>query len=191
VRRGVVALAVLGLAVVAGCGSSSRISSADVKHLVLTKADLHGQFQPFSKGPTAGLDTQGTSRSSPGRFGRKAGWVVRFRRIGAAKKGAAIVVSTVDVFGDSGGASSDLEAYGNDFARQAKDGLAERFTVSGLGDKSAAVGVAGPGGGKTFVVAWIERNASASVTAISVGKDITLADVVSLARLQQKRLQRG
>jgi hypothetical protein len=189
VRRGVLALVVLAGLFVAGCGSSSRISSAAVKHLVLTKADLHGPFAPFSQGPTAGLDTQGTARANPERFGRKGGWIVRFRRTAVSKAGAAIVVSTVDVFGDSGGARSDLNAYGHDFARQAKDGLAKRLTVSHLGDRSAAVAVVGPGGGRSFVVAWVERNATASVTAISVGKNLTLGDVVSLARRQQDKLQ--
>jgi hypothetical protein len=176
---------------VAGCGTSSRISSAEVKHLVLTKADLHGRFETFTEGPTASLDTQGTARADPERFGRKAGWVVRFRRSGTPKTGASIVVSAVDVFGDAGGAKSDLAAYRSDFARQAKNGLAEHLTVTDLGDGSVGASVVGPGGGRTFVIAWVERNASASVTASALGKGLTLDDVLVLARRQQARLQRA
>jgi hypothetical protein len=184
-------LVVLGLlcaGVVAGCGSSARISGGDVKRLVLTQADLPG-FAAFAEGATSRLDTQGTVRGDLQRFGRRSGWVARFKRVGdAGKAGPALIVSMVDVFKSPSGARADLNAYRDDFARLVVDGLARRVAVQGLGDEVAAAELLGPG--KTFVVAWREANATSSVSATTVRK-LSLGAVLRLARRQEAKLARA
>jgi hypothetical protein len=173
--------------VLAGCGhGSSGFSAADTKQLVLKAADLPPGFDSFASGPTASLDVQGTRRSDPQRFGREGGWVERLRRSSPAW----IVVSTADVFRDAKGAESDLTAYGDEFDRQGANGLAKRMRPPRIGDGAIAAQLVAPGGEKGFAVAWTSGNASASVTAIGP-PTLHLGDVVSLARKQQRKLDRG
>lgn len=143
-------------------------------------------YVSFASGPTSSLDVQGTTRSDPGRFGRTGGWVERLKR--ASPPG--IVVSTVDVFRDAKGASADLSAYGDEFARQRESGLAKPASVPGIGDRAIATELVAPGGEKEYAVAWVFRNASASVTAIGP-ESLQLANVVALARKQQAKLARS
>lgn len=161
------------------------LSSADAKKLVLKAEDLPG-YSAFAEGPTATLDVQGTTRSSLQRFGREGGWVERLRR----SSPALVVVSTVDVFRDRKGAQSDLTAFGDEFARQRENGLAKRVRPPQIGDETLAAELVAPGGQKEFAVVWVSGNASASVTAIGPAK-LRLADVVALARKQQRKLDRG
>ena len=187
-RPRVALLGALCAVLLAGCGhGSSQVPSSDVRHLVLTPRDLPSGFVPFAEAPTSTVDVQGTSRASLARFGRKGGWVERLRRSGGGKNRLLLVVSTVDVFGDAKGAQRDLEASANDFARQRESGLAKRVVVPQIGDGSVAAELLAPGGEKEFAVVWVERNASASVTAIGGGK-LTLGAVAALARKQQEKL---
>jgi hypothetical protein len=185
VRAALVAFAALCAVLLAGCGHSSTISSSGAKKLVLKAADLPG-FESFASGPTASLDVQGSSRENPRRFGREGGWVERLRRSGPAW----IVVSTADVFHEAKGARSDLAAYSDDFAQMRADGLAKRLVPPKIGDGAIAAELVAPGGEKEFAVAWVSRNASASVTAIGPS-NLHLADVVALVRKQQAKIERG
>jgi hypothetical protein len=185
------ALVVLA-SLVAGCGTTARISSDQVKNLALTRNDLPGNFTPFAEGRTATLDTQGTSRADLHRLKRLDGWVARFRRVGAATgPGPLVIVSTVDVFQSSSGAKADLAAFGSDVDRQAADGLATRVPVRSLGDGAIGARIEGPGGGSAFLVAWRMRNATASVTASALARGLALRDVVQLARLQEAKFARA
>jgi hypothetical protein len=183
--------------VLAACGSgSSKISADQLKSLVLREGDLSASFQSFAEGPTASLDTQGTPRANPQRFGRNGGWVVRFNRPGtAATKGPLVVVSTVDVFDGVQGAKDDLAAYRAQFDRQIaqQGGSATPVTVRGLGDEAAGVTSVQAGGASVrfFTIAWRERNATASVTANGFGRRIDMADVLRLARVQERKLTRA
>jgi hypothetical protein len=187
-RFGPVALALLCAAVAGGCGSSSGISSSHVKELVLTKADLRGEYSRFADGPTATLDTQGTTRADPERFGRQAGWVARFRRADGRRSGALVIASAADVFRSSKGARDDLRAYADDFARQTANGLGKRVVVRGLGESAVGARLSGPGGSASFVIAWVEGNATASVTASGLAEKLGVADVIALARRQEIKL---
>jgi hypothetical protein len=170
----------------AGCGhGSSSLSAADAKNFVLKPGDLPSGFESFASGPTASLDVQGTTRSNLQRFGREGGWVERLRRSSPAR----IVVSTVDVFHDARGAKSDLAAFGDDFALQRENGLAKRVVLPQIGDGAIGAELVAPGGQNGYAVVWVFRNASASVTAI--GSKLDLADVVTLARKQQAKIERG
>ncbi len=179
-------LAALCVLVFAGCAHGSpQFSGSDAKKLVLTAHDMPG-YESFASGPTASLDVQGTPRSNLQRFGREGGWVERLRRTSPAW----LVVSTVDVFHDAKGAQSDLTGYGDGFASLRETGLAERVRPPQIGDGAIAAELVAPGSQKEFVVAWVSRNASASVTAIGPG-GLRLMDVVALARKQQAKLEPG
>jgi hypothetical protein len=174
---------------VAGCGSSSaKISSEGLKQRVLRPADLAAGYTTFADASTASLDTQGTSRADPGRFGRRAGWVVRLKRAASTKRRPAIVVSAVDVFADAKGAKSDLDAYAHDIGRQAGSGLAKRLSVENLGDGAVAARLTSPGSTVAFTIAWREKNATASITATGFAGKLDFADVVALARRQEAKL---
>lgn len=183
----------LGLAVVAGCGSSSKLPHTKLDRLVLEQRDLPKAFAAFANGPTAMLDTHGTPRADPQRFGREAGWVARFNRPGStATKGALVVVSTVDVFDSEDGARRDFDAYGRQFKGQIANRLARSLAVRDLGDEAAALTSvsAGPTRVRTFVIYWRHRNGTASVTANGFDRNLSFADALALARRQQEKLAR-
>jgi len=176
------------------CASESKISATQLKALALARSDLPAQFQAFSEGPTATLDTQGTPRSSLQRFGRKGGWVARFNRGGTATtKGPLVVVSTIDVFGSAGGAKDDLGAYRIQLGRQITDQGARPVSVSGLGDEAVALTSIQTSEKpvRSFTIAWRERNATGSITANGFDGRIQLTDVLRLARIQEARMARA
>ncbi len=176
------------------CGSESKVEATQLKALALARSDLSPQFQVFAEGRTATLDTQGTPRSSLQRFGRKGGWVARFNRGGsAATKGPLVVVSTVDVFGDSGGAKDDLGAFETMFGRAVANRDARAVTVKGLGDGAAGVTILQPGGKpvRSYIVAWRDRNATGSISANGFDGRIHLGDVLRLARIQEAKMARA
>lgn len=177
----------------AACGSTDTVSADAAKTLVLSERDLPADFATFAEGPTATLDTQGTSRADLRRFGRKAGWVARFNRPGSADtNGPLVVVSTADVFGGEGGAEADLGAFRQQFGEEiARRAVGARLVrVQALGDDVAAITSKQEGSPavRFFTVAWRDRNASASITASGFVDRIRLSDVVRLARRQQQKL---
>lgn len=184
---------------VSACSSESngsKISAGQLESLVLAGSDLPAPFRAFAEGPTATLDTRGTPRADPQRFGRKGGWVARFNRPGTAStEGPLVVASTVDVFGDTGGAKDDLAAYRAQFSGQVRSqgGTTRLIEVRRLGDQAVGVTSVQPGGTpvRFFTIAWREGNATASVTANGFGGRIQLADVLALARLQERKLARA
>lgn len=176
--------------VLAACGSGggSKVSEKNLSKLVLGTSDLPKVFKVFTEGAPAAIDTQGTPRADLARFGRKGGWVVRFHRPGsAATRGPLVVTSSVDVFGDSGGAKKDFGAYRAQYARQAGARIVD---VPKLGDEAIVVSIIQAGAKPVifFTVAWRDRNATASVAANGFGGNLTLRDVMALARRQERRL---
>ena len=183
----------LALLTVAGCGSSSKLSATKLNRLVLAEGDLPSSFSAFANGPTATLDTHGTPRADPQRFGRQAGWVARFNRAGSsATKGPLVVVSAVDVFDSVGGAKRDFGAYGLQFQGQIADRLARPLAVGGLGEEAAALTSVSAGATpvRTFVIYWRHRNATAVVTANGFARRLEFKDVLRLARRQEQKLAR-
>jgi hypothetical protein len=181
------------LLLVAACGSSggSKISDTQVQKLVLQDRDLPKAFGSFADGATMSLDVQGTPRRDLARYGRKAGWVARYHRSGSpSTPGPLVVASMVDVFDSAGGAKKDFAAYVVELDRQSSRG-AHPIDLPQLGD--AAVGVtslqASSNPVRTYVIAWRERNATASLTAMGFDRRLSLAGVVALARRQEKRMQ--
>lgn len=171
-----------------GSGGGSKIASTGLQGLVLRESDLGAPFSTVVAGPTASLDVQGTPRSDLHRFDRRGGWVIRLNRPGTkSTRGPLVVASTVDVFGGSGGAKQDLELFRAQLSRIPGS---KPVSVSKLGSDATAVTSIQPGGlpVRSFMVAWRDRNAVASVTANGFDGKITWRDVLRLARRQERKL---
>jgi hypothetical protein len=187
------ALLTVGLVVIllpAACGGGHDIPASSLDGLVLQQRDIGPAYSKFSSGPQILLDTQGTVRADPARYGRKGGWIARYRRVGPAAAGGPLVVeSRADVFGDAGGAKTDLRAYGDVFARTAGSQV-RTLRLPAIG--AAAIGVtflqAGAKPVRFFTIAWRDRNATASVTVEGFGGRVTLAEALALARKQEARI---
>jgi hypothetical protein len=190
VRSARAVLVAAGIVALAGCGGGSGGIPADrASALVLHQPDLRGPFSSFYVGPVVRLDTVGTPRADPGRWGRKGGWIARFRRAGSATtKGPLVVESRVDVFGGDGGAKDDLAAYRRTFERVG--GTARLVPAPAIGDESVAMTSVqgGLNAVRFYTVAWRDRNATASVAVNGFDGRLTLADAVALARSQERRL---
>jgi hypothetical protein len=191
VRAARAAAVVLVLAAVSACGGggSGGISADDASALVLHQADLHGPFASFASGPVAGLDTAGTPRADPERWGRKGGWIARFRRAGSATtRGPLVVESRVDVFSGSDGATKDLAAYRKTF--EDTGGTARLIKAPALADGAVAMTAVQRGLNtvRFYTVAWRHGNATASVAVNGFDRRVTLSDAAALARRQDARI---
>jgi hypothetical protein len=177
-----------------GCGGGSNdVSVARLGKLVLREADVGAPFSPFYVGRQVRLDTAGTSRSNATRFGRKGGWIARYHRPGSAStRGPLVIESRADLFGGSGGAKSDLEAYRHDLERVPAVRVRD-FAVPGLGDEAGGVTYVSPGAQpvRTYTIIWRDRNVSASVTAQGYDGKLQQAAAVRLARAQERLISRA
>jgi hypothetical protein len=194
--RGAVAAALTaaGLVSLAGCGGGSNdVSAKHLRELVLRQADVGAAFSPFYIGRQIRLDTAGTSRSDAVRFGRKGGWIARYHRPGSAStQGPLVIESRADLFGGSGGASSDLDAYRHDLEHVPAAGV-RHFAVAGLGDEALGVTYVRPGSlpVRTYTIVWRDRNVSASVTAQGFDGKLRKAAALRLARAQERLISRA
>ena len=174
--------------VLAGCGSSgAKIPTSKLSKLVLQPADLPKGFTPFYVGHQLSADQPGT-RSDPRRFGRKGGWIGRYRRGGTAQtKGPLVVASRADLFEDSSGAQRELELS----RRQLMNPSARRVRVGELGDQAFGVTVLQPGSVaiRNYAIVWREANATAELELTGFEGGLTLSNALSLARKQEARLR--
>lgn len=189
-RRLPVTLA-LSLTVAAGCmgGDSPAIERAELKAIVLQPEDLGKTFARFDEGRQASADQPAGNRSDPTRFGREEGWKARYRRPGSpSTKGALVIESRADAFGDADGARDELEAHRSKLA----EGLRLTDDRPGLGDESfVATGKQGSGrfSVRFYLVGWRDANATASILANGFEGKLMLDDAVELARKQQRRIE--
>jgi hypothetical protein len=191
VRRAVLALCIVLLG--ASCGGSHTISSKNLGQLVLTTSDLGPAFAVFGDGPQITADNVGTPRSDPARFGRRGGWVARFRRSGTkATRGPLIVESRTDVFAKRSGAASDLDEYRTMLLHQ-KGAAPKELKPPAIGDDAVETTFTQPGllPVRYYRLAWRYRNATASLTVAGWDGKVGPADVARLAQRQQNRLRHG
>ncbi len=188
-KRSIFILVFLFALALSGCGGGgSKISTSDLKSLVLRQSDLKGPFSATVDGPIARLDVQGTPRSDLHRFDRRGGWVSRWHRPGTrATRGPLVVASTVDVFRTSDGAKKDFALYRAQLGRVPGD---RPVAVSKLGDDAAGITSVQPGAlaVRSVTIVWRERNAVASVTANGFEGKLSPDDVLRLARAQERKL---
>lgn len=180
----------------AGCGDSKpTIPETALRSLVLQPTDLPDVFVRFDHGPLRFADLE------PGRglerFGRKGGWKARYRRPGSFDtRGPLVVESLVDLFDSSAGAAKDLAAYRADFSAAARGvGVTGRLLPPpALGDEAYAVTYRRRGATRDvrFVqVGWRTANVTASLTVNGFVGGLSTADVLALARKQQRRIERA
>jgi hypothetical protein len=188
VRR--LAVVLLALAV-AGCGSSSAtISAKKLPSLVLSAKDVGSAYSEFANGKQSRIDLHAGPRQDPQRFGRRGGWIARYRRAGGTleTRGPLVVESRADLFPSSGAAKKDLDAYVKEYAMLTSSVGGARLDDPSVGDGAVAFRY-GSGGDNFFVVAWRDANATASV--VVEGAKVSLRDAVSLARKQEARIARA
>src|SRR5207237_10404077 len=123
----------------AGCDSQSAIPKDKLSTLVLSQKDMPSGFSEFYNGAQVRLDNQGTVRSDASRDGREGGWIARLRRDDSSQtQGPLVIESRADLFKDSGGARSDLDAYRVLFSRTSGSEL-KTVAVSGLGVEAVGI----------------------------------------------------
>ena len=186
-RAAAVAASVLLLA---ACGGGNTVKAGSAGELVLEPKDLPAGFAQFDVGPTATLDTQGTLRSDPARWGREGGWKARYRQADGTTDGPLVIDCRADVFKSASGAKTDLQAYAEDFGRTLRSGDGRRLALPKLGDAAVAVTTLRPGtpGVRTYMIAWRDRNVSASLSVNGFDRKLTLGSVLRLAQRQERRI---
>jgi hypothetical protein len=190
VRIAVCITALLGLA---GCsigGDEASIERRDLAQVVLQPDDVPRVFFRFDYGRQIAADLPGGERADPGRFEREDGWKARFRRPGTpATAGPLVIESRVDLFASAGGAGEDLDAARDELAASQLGWRA--IDEPGLGDESFAATFVQHGVGRVrhYQVFWRQDNATASVTANGFEGNFALADVLELARKQERRIE--
>lgn len=183
-RRAALILLVLSLT---GCvfGDDGGIATGELQQLVLQPEDLTRQFLRFDEGRQTRTDLPQGRRADPARFGRHEGWKARYRQ----SRGALVIVSTADLFESSGGAEDDLEAARADVT---EDELGwQAIDEPGLGDESFAATLVQGGAGtrvRYYQVVWREANVTASLNVNGFDGRLALADVLELARKQERRI---
>jgi hypothetical protein len=190
-------VAVLALAalVLAGCGHSSRgkkLSDRELGALVLQPTDLPKTFSEFSFARESSSELSPALHGDRTRFGRQDGWVARYRRGGPTQaRGPLTVASGVEVFADSDGAADYLDAVVE--AQESAGGALRKVEVSTLGDETAAFAPPGapPGTAVSFYVVWRDGRFAGGISAVGFARRLVLADVVALARKQEKRMTRA
>jgi hypothetical protein len=181
--------------VLAGCaGGDSEIDRDNLPKLVLLRSDVPPGFFQFDFGRLTITDVRPGPRVDVTRFGRVDGWKARYRRAGGqATRGPLIIESRVDAFDDADGARQDLDAYKREF-----DALLRSSGIEGralpppdVGEEAVAV-TARQGAGtnqlRLFLIAWRERNATASITTTGFEGRTTLRDAMRLVHKQQRHL---
>lgn len=185
-------LAALACLLAACDGGGKTITPGELEQLVLQRGDLPAAFLRFDEGRQVTADLPGGARSDPQRFGRKDGWKARYRRpAGRSTRGPLIVESRADAFGSAGGATRELDAYKREFAGPAETAAGRLLQEPELGDDAFAATFrrgTPPFAVRFYLVAWRERNVTASVLAEGFERRIELADAVDLARKQEGRI---
>lgn len=188
--RAALAAVLILVAAVAGCGGSGReVKEAQLAEVVLQPADLPHAFVQFDAGRQVRLDRVPGPRFDETRYGREGGWKARYNRNGTKDtRGPLVVESRVDLFRDTGGADTDLDAYREQFKTTPVGARVVR--VPQVGEES--VGMTSTSGGNPAVryvtVAWRDGNVTASVTVNGFAPNLRVADAVALARAQERRI---
>lgn len=186
------AIALLVVLVATGCMSDSSpgTSREELADLVLKQGDLPPVFQPFDEGRQVRADLPTGARADPARFGRVEGWKARYRRLGTPQtSGPLVVESRVDLFESSEGADDELEAHKLD--QEQAEGT-RLLDAPELGDEAFAATVTQSGASsrvRFYLVAWREGDVAASLFVNGFDGKVTLAQVVELARKQQRRIE--
>jgi hypothetical protein len=181
--------ALLLVALFTGCGlgeEDASIERSELGDLVLQPGDLPRVFVRFEDGRQISADSPGGRRADPSRFDRIDGWKARYHRHGTAQtEGPVVVESRADLFASADGAEEDLQAARADL--EDAESSWKPIGEPGLGDESFAATSVG-GSVRYFVVFWREDNATATLNVNGFDGKLALAEVLELARKQERRL---
>ena len=170
-----------------GCAGEASIEERALPSLVLQEADVP-QLQLFDEGPQARGDLPSGDRGDPERYGRKGGWKARFRLPSASSesRGPLVVESRADLFGDANGAEKDLQAARGDLADTWTDvetpKIGDAVWAATTVQESAAASI------RHYAITWREANVVAALLVQGFDGQLTLGNVLALARAQQKRI---
>jgi hypothetical protein len=185
------AVLLLALAL-AGCSvgdEGTSILESELERLVLQPEDLPMTFVRFDEGRQASTDQPAGGRADPTRFGRTDGWKARYRRPGTARTtGPLVIESRADAFDSVSGAEDDFEAARDELGADASGW--QPIDEPGVGDESFA-GTFVQGRVRYYQVFWRDDNATAMVDVNGFEGRLAFADVLALARKQQKRIERA
>ena len=177
--------------VLAGCGTSSgkKLSDRELGTLVLQEADLPALKQYASEHQVRS-ELDPVLERDPTKFGRQGGWTARYQRPTTSGRGPLTESSIATVFSDAHGARKYVAAVkGNQERTNIAAGLKE-VEVPALGDETVAVASAkAPSRSvRSVLITWRDGRFVGSVTALGFAQQMNVADVVALARKQEKRI---
>ncbi len=175
---------------VGGCaGDSGGIDKDELSTLVLQPADLPRQFVQFDEGRQGIAETTSPLRTIPTRFGRVDGWKARYRRPGsAAPPGPLVIESRAALFDEDDGAIKDFDAYRGELEQAARQTGGRLLAAVDLGSDAAGLTFR-EDRIRFFRIAWRHANATALLFVNGFDARIELAEVLELARKQQRRLE--
>ena len=193
-RRSLFAAAALVAFLAVGCafGGDDEVPRSQLGALVLKPDDLPAVWQQFDEGRQTNADSRPWDAEGPARFGRVGGWKARYRRSGTpTTRGALVIESRADLFESRDGAQKDLASLADAIGRA--EGL-PRMPVDApqIGDASVAATLMEPrepNAVRYYLVAWRDRNVTASILVNGFEGRIRLEDALRLARKQQQRIE--
>lgn len=183
------AITLVALAVAGCAGDSSGIPESALSTVVLQLADLPDPFDQFDEGRLGAAETTGAFRTDPGRFGRVDGWKARYRRAGTASTpGPLVIESRADLFAGDAGAARDLDAYRRELEQAVQATGGRVLAPLELGSEAAGMTFR-EDRVRFFRIVWRHANATALLFVNGFDERLELADVLALARKQQRRLE--
>ncbi len=182
--------------VLAACGTQAAkpLPHDRLQSLVLQPSDLSPTLSRFSFGRELRSEQSPVFSGDPSRFGRQGGWIARYRRRGNPKAhGPLTIVSAVEMFGRSAGASQYLGAQEKREKTSASAAGLKEVSTPSIGAESHALASArAPRGSVRYVVVtWRNGRFVGSVAASGYAELMSARDVLALARSQEKRLERA
>ena len=187
--RASIAITLAALAVAGCAGDSGGIGKTELASVVLQLADLPEPFVQFDDGRQGAAETTSGFRADPVRFGRVDGWKARYRRPGTpATSGPLVIESRADLFEDDDGAAKDLDAYRRELGQAVRATGGRLLAPPELGSESVGMTFR-EDRVRFFRITWRHANATALLFVNGFDERLELADVLALARKQQRRLE--
>jgi hypothetical protein len=192
-RIAVLSLGALVLAACSGGGGGHAIGSRDLPKLLLQREDVSSIFKRLEAGPETIADLGGNEANGT-RFGREGGWKARYRRVrDVSAPGAYILDSRAEVFKGSDGASKSFDSVRSAIEKSPLlvPRHVEIFTPNVGAEAFGATVVQRPGrrAVRLVTIIWRNGNVKASLSANGFADQLSVDDVVALARAQDRHIR--
>jgi hypothetical protein len=187
----VAVVSVLAVALLAGCGGGSarpKLPDGKLQKLVLQEQDLPA-YDQFVFEREVASDFNPVLHREPNELGRQNGWTARYRRVRSRGSGALTVSSIADVFGRDSDAKKFLDAV-DELQAQVGPANGLKKLALDLGDQAVGYATANalPSGVRSVQVMWRKGRYVGTITATGFTRQMSVANVVALARKQDRRL---